>query len=125
MKQHCNKLAICRVATVIMLLYSCAVFLSLSSPENSSLSRGQAVALVSCSVSFCTHPYRQTEPLSWSTARSAGCNSPPKPPAEPCHRKPPRTEPSVPQMTPDPGHKREQIQKLSITVRRDAANVPE
>lgn len=33
-----------------------------------------------------THPCRQTAPLSWSTARWAGCSSPPCPPAEPYHR---------------------------------------
>lgn len=57
-------------------------------------------------VLFPTHPCRLTVPPSWSTARLAGCSSPPCLRAEPCHRKHPGSGQAAPQMSPDPGEKK-------------------
>lgn len=58
------------------------------------------------STSSSTHPCRWTAPQSLSTARWAGCSSPPCPPAEPCHRKHPGTGLTVPPRSPDPDEER-------------------
>lgn len=86
-----------------MLIKVWRVCLSLSSPEHADLCL--AWAGLHCASS--THPCRQTEPLSWSTAQWAGCSSPPGPPAGPCRRKHPKSELAVLQMSLSPGDTRE------------------
>lgn len=57
-------------------------------------------------VLFPTHPCRLTAPPSWSTARWAGCSSPPCLRAEPYHRKHPGSGQAAPQTSPHPGEKK-------------------